>query len=101
MPLFEPRCGSPGHTLARQSEPIGLAGGGRALKPLENSRFEVLFEATLWASIKQLREVIALAESGRLRTIPIERVPLERINEVYRRLKSEDVAGRAVIAPAA
>ena len=80
---------------------IGLAGGSVRLKPLDNSRFEVLYEATLWGSIKELREVIALAESGRLTTIPIEVAPLEDINEVYRRLKSGDIAGRAVITPAA
>lgn len=80
---------------------IGLAGGSLRLKPLDTSRFEVLVEATLWGSIKELREVIALAESGRLTTIPIEVAPLHEINEVYRRLKRGDIAGRAVIAPAA
>jgi alcohol dehydrogenase, propanol-preferring len=80
---------------------IGLAGGSARLKPLENSRFEVQFEATLWGTIKELREVIALAESGRLTTIPVEVVALDLINDVYRRLKAGDIAGRAVIAPAA
>lgn len=80
---------------------IGLAGGWARLKPLDNSRFEVQFEATLRGTIKELREVIALAESGRLTTIPIEVAPLDRINDVYRRLKAGDIAGRAVIAPAA
>ena len=80
---------------------IGLAGGSLRMKPLDTSRFEVLVEATLWGSIKELREVIALAESGRLTTIPIEVAPLHDINDVCRRLKSGDIAGRAVIAPAA
>ena len=80
---------------------IGLAGGSLRMKPLDNSRFEVLVEATLWGSIKELREVIALAESGRLTTIPIETAPLDRINEVYRRLKQGDIEGRAVITPTA
>jgi len=80
---------------------IGLAGGFARMKPLGNIRFEVLCEATLWGSIKELREVIALAESGRLTTIPIEMAPLEDINEMYRRLKRGEIAGRAVIAPAA
>ena len=78
---------------------IGLAGGAARLKVLENSRFEVQFEATLWGTIKELREVIALAESGRLTPIPIEVSPLERINDVYARLKRGAVEGRAVIAP--
>jgi alcohol dehydrogenase, propanol-preferring len=80
---------------------IGLAGGTAHMKVLGNSRFEVLFEATLWGTIKELREVIALAESGQLRSIPIERVPLDRINEVYARLKRGDIEGRAVITPGA
>jgi propanol-preferring alcohol dehydrogenase len=79
---------------------IGLAGGTARLHVLDNSRFEVLFEATLWGSIKELREVIALAESGRLTTIPIEVAPLEQINDVYRRLKNGEIEGRAVIVPA-
>jgi alcohol dehydrogenase, propanol-preferring len=80
---------------------LGLAGGAARMKVLENTRFEVQFEATLWGTIKELREVIALAESGRLTTIPIELAPLEQINDVYARLKRGDVQGRAVITPAA
>jgi propanol-preferring alcohol dehydrogenase len=80
---------------------IGLAGGAAIMKVLENSRFEVQFEATLWGTIKELREVIALAETGQLTSIPIERAPLARINDVYARLKRGDVEGRAVITPAA
>jgi propanol-preferring alcohol dehydrogenase len=78
---------------------VGLAGGTARMKVLDNTRFEVLFEATLWGTIKELREVIALAESGRLTTIPIELAPLEGINEVYARLKRGQIAGRAVITP--
>jgi propanol-preferring alcohol dehydrogenase len=80
---------------------IGLAGGAARMKVLDNTRFEVLFEATLWGTIKELREVIALAESGQLTSIPIETAPLDRINEVYARLKRGEVPGRAVIQPAA
>jgi len=79
---------------------IGLAGGAARMKVLDNTRFEVLFEATLWGTIKELREVIALAESGRLSPIPIEVARLEQINDVYARLKRGDVQGRAVIQPA-
>ena len=80
---------------------FGLAGGAARMKVLENTRFEVLFEATLWGTIKELREVVALAESGTLTSIPIERAPLERINDVYARLKRGEIHGRAVITPAA
>lgn len=80
---------------------IGLAGGAARMKVLENTRFEVQFEATLWGTIKELREVIALAETGHLTSIPIELAPFERINDVYARLKRGEIQGRAVIRPAA
>lgn len=80
---------------------VGLAGGAARLKVLDNSAFEVQFEATLWGTIKELREVVALAESGTLSPIPIETANLEHINDVYRRLKHGEVAGRIVMTPAA
>jgi propanol-preferring alcohol dehydrogenase len=87
-------------TLGKVSH-IGLAGGAARMKVLENTRFEVLFEATLWGTIKELREVIALAESGTLTPIPTEFAPLDRINDVYTRLKAGKIEGRAVITPGA
>lgn len=78
---------------------LGLMGGTARLKVLQNSRFEVLFEATLWGNIQELREVVALAESGKLSLIPLEFYPLEAINEVYARLKAGQITGRAVITP--
>jgi propanol-preferring alcohol dehydrogenase len=93
-------CVGATRSLGKVSQ-VGLAGGTARLKVLENSRFEVQFEATLWGTVKELREVIALAETGRLTTIPIEQAPLEQINEVYARLKRGEIEGRAVITPAA
>ncbi len=80
---------------------VGLAGGTARLKVLENSKFEVLFEATLWGTFKELCEVVALAESGRLTPIQTEYAPLEAINDVATRLRKGEVPGRVVITPAA
>ena len=55
-----------------------------------------------WLDIRELREVLALAESGRLTPIPLEfwpLWPLDKIDEVYERVKHGQVAGRAVITP--
>jgi propanol-preferring alcohol dehydrogenase len=52
-----------------------------------------------WGNICELREVIALVESGRLTTIPLEFWPLDKINEVSDRVKRGEVAGRAVLTP--
>jgi alcohol dehydrogenase, propanol-preferring len=78
---------------------VGLAGGTARLKVLENSRFETSFEATLWGTIKELREVVALFEAGRVALNETEYAPLERINEVYQRLKRGEVKGRVVLTP--
>jgi len=80
---------------------VGLAGGTARLHVLENSRFEVAFEATLWGNLKELREVVALAERGRLRMTHVEFARLEDIQDVYARVKSGRVAGRVVLTPAA
>ncbi|MEN3001307.1 MAG: NAD(P)-dependent alcohol dehydrogenase [Armatimonadota bacterium] len=78
---------------------LGLMGGTARLKVLENSRFEVLFEATLWGNIQELREVVALVESGKVSMIPVHFFPLDAINEVYTQLKAGKISGRAVITP--
>jgi propanol-preferring alcohol dehydrogenase len=78
---------------------LGLAGGAAKLEVLKNSRFEVSFECTLWGTIKELREVVALVESGRLALGKTETAPLEQINDVYARLKRGDVEGRIVVTP--
>lgn len=78
---------------------IGLAGGTAHVKALETIKPEVALSISWWGNIRELREVLALAESGRLTPIPLEFWPLEQINEVYDRLKRGQVAGRAVITP--
>jgi D-arabinose 1-dehydrogenase-like Zn-dependent alcohol dehydrogenase len=60
---------------------------------------EVSVSVSWWGNIRELREVLALAESGRLTPIPLEFWPLAKINDVYKRVKHGQVAGRAVITP--
>jgi D-arabinose 1-dehydrogenase-like Zn-dependent alcohol dehydrogenase len=57
---------------------------------------EVTFSTSWWGNIRELREVLTLAESGRLTPIPLEFWPLEQVNEVCRRMKQGGVAGRTV-----
>ena len=78
---------------------IGLAGGTARLKVLENTKFEVGFECTLWGTVKELREVVALVEDGRLALGEAETAPLDHINEVYARLKHGEVTGRMIVTP--
>lgn len=78
---------------------IGLAGGTAKVHVLDNAKFELQFEATLWGTIGELREVVALVENGHLAPIRTEFAALGDINRVYSRLKHGEVEGRAVITP--
>lgn len=78
---------------------IGLAGGEARFRAMENVKFEVQFETSLWGTVKELREVIALAENGKLALTHVDYVPLARINEAYDRVKRGAVEGRIVITP--
>jgi D-arabinose 1-dehydrogenase-like Zn-dependent alcohol dehydrogenase len=78
---------------------LGLAGGEARLKLFETVPFEVSYEGTLWGTVKELREVVALAEGGRLTPIDLQFEPLERINDVYENLKAGKVPGRVVMTP--
>ncbi len=78
---------------------VGLAGGTARITALETAKPEVAFSTSWWGNIRELREVLTLAESGRLTPVPLEFWPLDKINEVCNRLKHGDVAGRAVITP--
>ena len=79
---------------------VGLAGGTAHVTALKTVKPEVAVSVSWWGNIRELREVLALAESGRLTPIPLEFWPLEKINEVYERVKHGQVAGRAVLTPA-
>jgi alcohol dehydrogenase, propanol-preferring len=78
---------------------VGLAGGTAHVTALKSVKPEVSVSVSWWGNIRELREVLALAESGRLTPIPLEFWPLDRINEVYERVKHGQVAGRAVLTP--
>ena len=78
---------------------VGLAGGTAHVTVLKNTKPEVAFSTSWWGNIRELREVLTLAETGRLTPIPLEFWPLEKINEVYERVKRGEVAGRAVVTP--
>jgi propanol-preferring alcohol dehydrogenase len=78
---------------------VGLAGGTARLRPLDTVRFEVLFETTLWGTLKELHEVVALVDGYRLTPTHTEYASLDHIGDVYRRLKQGEVASRIVITP--
>lgn len=78
---------------------VGLGGGSANLMALQNWQPEVSYSVSYWGNVTELREVLALAEDGRLTSIPLEFESLDRINDTRRRLETGGVNGRAVITP--
>lgn len=78
---------------------VGLAGGTAKLTALQNWQPEVSYSVSYWGNIKELREVMNMADDGRLTPIPLEFEPLERVSEVQHRLEKGQIKGRAVITP--
>ena len=78
---------------------VGLAGGEARLKAITTWPPEVQFSYSWWGNIKELREVLAMAEDGRLTPIALAFEPLERINQVHDRLESGKAEGRLVVTP--
>jgi propanol-preferring alcohol dehydrogenase len=76
---------------------IGL-GGGTYPAAYRKAPLGASFIITMGASNDELREVVALAEAGRIK-LKTERFPLEKIEEVYKRMEANQLRSRAVVLP--
>ena len=73
-------------------------GGGELTVSVAGAIFRSLtIVGSLTGSLADLREVLDLAEAGRLRPIPINDAPVEAVNDVVLALERGAVTGRAVL----
>jgi propanol-preferring alcohol dehydrogenase len=86
--------------IVRRGGEIVLVGMGGGVLPLQNGLipYGCSITQTLGGSTKELIEVVALAESGRIKP-HVEKFSLDEIDEVYRRLHDNAISGRAVLIP--
>ena len=76
---------------------VGVAGG-----ELELSLAGMIFTArdvagTQTGSLQDLRDVVELARSGKLRPIPVECMPMDRANDALQKLDAGQATGRIVL----
>lgn len=76
---------------------VGL-GGGTLHYAADSPPYGTQVSVPYWGSRTELMEVIALAQSGRIRA-SVETFPLEQANDVYQRLREGRIQGRAVLVP--
>ena len=79
---------------------VGLFGGELTVAlPLMAMR-ALTVQGSYVGNPKELRELVALAQDGRIAPIPIERVPQEEANDALMRLRAGRVTGRVVLTAA-
>jgi propanol-preferring alcohol dehydrogenase len=76
---------------------VGIAGGSLPVS-FFSPRYEVSVASTYWGSLPELMEVIALAESGKIRA-DVQLFALEDAPLAYEAMESGTLHGRAVIVP--
>lgn len=76
---------------------VGLYGGEIPLSPAATIMRALTIRGSHLGSIAELRDVVALARSGRLRPIPIELRPWSEVNRTLDELKAGAVVGRVVL----
>jgi propanol-preferring alcohol dehydrogenase len=76
---------------------VGIAGGTFPLS-FFSQPYECAIATTYWGSAIELLEVIELARAGHIHA-HVERFPLDRVTDVYDRLRGGEIDGRAVVCP--
>lgn len=76
---------------------VGL-GGGTVHYAVDSPPYGTQVTIPYWGSRTELMEVIALAQSGRIKAT-VEQFKLEQATEVYQRLRDGKIQGRAVLVP--
>jgi propanol-preferring alcohol dehydrogenase len=76
---------------------VGIGGGSFAFS-FFTVPYEVSLATTYWGSLSELREVLALAEAGKVRA-HVERFTLDDAPKAYQRMAEGTLRGRAVIVP--
>jgi propanol-preferring alcohol dehydrogenase len=76
---------------------VGLAMGTVPFSYL-NVPYGVSMTTTFWGNVTELREVVALASSGRI-SVAVEHVALDDVGAAYHRLEAGQVEGRVVALP--
>jgi alcohol dehydrogenase/propanol-preferring alcohol dehydrogenase len=76
---------------------VGLFGGDITLAlPIIATR-ELTVGGSYVGNPKELRELVALANEGKLEALPVQTVPMEQANDALMRLKNGKITGRVVL----
>ena len=75
---------------------VGLYGGEIALSMVGTVQRALMVQGSYVGNVQELREVVALAQSGKLKPIPVATCPMSDISSTLDKLKAGSVIGRVV-----
>lgn len=75
---------------------VGLYGGEITLSMVATVQRALTVQGSYVGNVQELREVVALAQSGKLKAIPVEKRPMSEISRTLDELKAGTVIGRVV-----
>ena len=75
---------------------VGLYGGEIPMSLVPIAQRAITIQGSYVGSLQELHEVVALAKSGKLKSIPIATCSMDQISGVLDRLKAGSVLGRVV-----
>jgi len=75
---------------------VGLYGGEVPLSIVPTIQRALTIQGSYVGTLAELKEVVALARDGKLKQIPIEQRPLEKVSDALDQLKAGTVVGRVV-----
>jgi D-arabinose 1-dehydrogenase-like Zn-dependent alcohol dehydrogenase len=75
---------------------VGLYGGEITLSMVGTVQRALTVQGSYVGNVDELREVVALAKSGKLKSIPVEKRPMSEISRTLDELKAGKVIGRVV-----
>jgi D-arabinose 1-dehydrogenase-like Zn-dependent alcohol dehydrogenase len=75
---------------------VGLYGGEITLSMVGTVQRALTVQGSYVGNVQELREVVALAKSGKLKAIPVEKRPMSEISRTLDELKAGTVIGRVV-----
>jgi alcohol dehydrogenase, propanol-preferring len=78
---------------------VGLFGGELTIPTPTLPLKAVTIRGSYTGSLPELRELLAIARSGRLKPLPVANFPMEEAQHILERLHAGEVVGRAVLRP--
>jgi alcohol dehydrogenase, propanol-preferring len=75
---------------------VGLYGGEIPLSIVPTIQRALTIQGSYVGTLAELKEVVALAREGKLKQIPIEQRPLDKVSDALDQLKAGTVVGRVV-----